>query len=500
MNFKLTSIDLQRESGCLVLGTGESGQLSGAALAVDSATGGAIGRVMENGDFKGEFQQTLLIHSPPGIAAARLLLVGFGKEEDYTGIRYRSAISKAFDTLTGTGTEDCAVFLAEMKPPDRDAPWLVRQIVEAARYAAYRSDHMKSRWNPPKLDSVFIHLPEGLDRDAAERAAREGMAIADGVWLARELGDLPGNVCTPTYLAEQAMALAGEFDSLNTVILEEEEMEKLGMGAFMAVARGSREPAKLIVMEYNGLTGNGENPNKPVVLVGKGITFDSGGISLKPGSAMDEMKFDMCGAASVFGAVRAALDLSLPIHLVGIVPATENLPGGNAVKPGDIVKSLSEQTVEILNTDAEGRLILCDALTFAGRYDPDVVIDIATLTGACRIALGAHASGLLGNYDPLIAKLGGAGQHSADRVWPLPLWEEYQDQIKSNFADMANIGGRLAGTITAACFLSRFTRDYHWAHLDIAGVSSHSGKKKGATGRPVALLVQYLLDRVSRSG
>jgi leucyl aminopeptidase len=263
------------------------------------------------------------------------------------------------------------------------------------------------------------------------------------------------------------------------------------MGALLSVARGSRQPAKLIVMEYRG----GAKNQKPIVLVGKGVTFDSGGISLKPGEAMDEMKYDMCGAASVIGTMSACAELQLGLNMVGIVPATENLPDGQATKPGDIVTSMSGQTIEILNTDAEGRLILCDALTYAGQFDPDVVIDVATLTGACIIALGHHPAGLLGNHNPLINDLLNAGKTSGDRCWELPLWDDYQEQLDSNFADMANIGGREAGTITAACFLSRFTRDYDWAHLDIAGVAWKSGKEKGATGRPVPLLTRYLLDR-----
>jgi leucyl aminopeptidase len=481
-----------------VLGITQSRQLTGTARAVDSATGGAIGRILESGDFEGKSNQTLLLHGLPDIAAERVLLVGFGKEGKCDGVRYRKAALSAFGALGNTGVKDCAVFLQEVETVDKDLPWRVRQTVEAARYMAYRSDTLKTEKKPSKLKEVFIGIPVDQEASLLQKAIREGVAIADGVELARGLADLPGNICTPTYLAERAgslkaESLAGGRESVTVTVLETADMEKLGMGALLAVARGSREPAKLITIEYRG----GGKDDKPIVLVGKGITFDSGGISLKPATAMDEMKFDMCGAASVFGALRAAIALSLPLNVVGIIPATENLPGGNAVKPGDIVTTASGKTVEIINTDAEGRLILCDALTFAQRFDPDVVIDIATLTGACRIALGDHAAGLLGNHEPLIAGLLGAGGESIDRAWQMPLWEEYQEQLKTNFADMANVGGRLAGTITAACFLSRFTEDYHWAHLDIAGVSAHSGKKKGATGRPVALLVQYLMDRAS---
>jgi leucyl aminopeptidase len=320
---------------------------------------------------------------------------------------------------------------------------------------------------------------------------RRARALADGIKLARDLGNRPGNVCTPTHLAETASELAARHDSLTCTVLEEAEMEKLGMGALLSVARGSRQPAKLITLEYRG----GAEGDKPVVLVGKGVTFDSGGISIKPGAGMDEMKFDMCGAASVLGTLSAVADLGLPLNVVGVVPATENLPDGNASKPGDIVTSMSGQTIEILNTDAEGRLILCDALTYSARFEPAVVIDIATLTGACVIALGEHASGLMSNDDQLAADLLAAGERADDRAWRLPVWEDYQKQLDSPFADMANVGGRAAGSITAACFLARFARNYRWAHFDIAGTAWLSGKSKGASGRPVALLFEYLANR-----
>ncbi len=325
---------------------------------------------------------------------------------------------------------------------------------------------------------------------AAERGLRDGIAIAAGVSLAKDLGNLPPNICTPSYLADEARKL-GKGGKLKVTVLEEAQMEKLGMGALLAVSRGSRQPAKLIIMEYRG----GAKNAKPQVLVGKGITFDSGGISIKPSAAMDEMKFDMCGAASVFGALKAVMQLGLKINLVGVVPSSENLPDGDAIKPADIVKTMSGQTVEILNTDAEGRLILCDALTYAQRFKPAAIVDMATLTGACVIALGNVVSGLFGNDDSLVKELWNAGEKSADRAWQLPLYDDYQDGLKSNFADFANVAGREGGAITAACYLSRFTKDMRWAHLDIAGTAWKSGAEKGATGRPVPLLVQYLLDR-----
>jgi leucyl aminopeptidase len=317
------------------------------------------------------------------------------------------------------------------------------------------------------------------------------MAIASGMRLTKDLANLPGNICKPEYLAEQARFLKKAYPDLKVSILDEKEMEELGMGALLAVGRGSVNPPRLIVMEYRGT----DKKQQPVVLVGKGITFDTGGISLKPGEAMDEMKYDMGGAASVFGALKACSEMQLPLNVVGVIASAENMPDGNATRPGDIVTTMSGQTVEILNTDAEGRLVLCDALTYVKKFDPEVVIDIATLTGACIIALGSHASGMLSNHSPLANDLISAGKASFDRIWELPLWDDYQEQLDSNFADFANIGGRPAGTITAACFLARFTQKYHWAHLDIAGTAWKSGKEKGATGRPVPLLMQYLMDR-----
>jgi leucyl aminopeptidase len=333
-------------------------------------------------------------------------------------------------------------------------------------------------------------LPPNVDSDHAARALQEGLAIANGVALAKDLGNLPPNICTPRYLADIARQLEKGNKAVAVTVLKETEMKKLGMGALLCVARGSHEPPRLIALEYRGA----EKSEAPVVLVGKGVTFDSGGISIKPADKLDEMKFDMCGAASVLGTLKAVLELALPINVVGIVPASENLPGGAATKPGDIVTSLSKQTIEILNTDAEGRLLLCDALTYAERFKPAVVIDIATLTGACVVALGAPASGLFTNDEEVADALLAAGSYAGDRAWRLPLWEEYGEQLKSNFADVANIGGREAGAIVAARFLARFTKAYRWAHLDIAGTAWRSGEEKGANGRPVPLLTQYLLD------
>jgi len=308
--------------------------------------------------------------------------------------------------------------------------------------------------------------------------------------LAKDLGNLGGNVCNPAFMAQTAQSLGQEF-KFPVEVLERADMEKLGMGSALSVGRASYQPCKFIVMHYRG----GEATAQPIVLVGKGLTFDTGGISLKPGADLDEMKYDMSGGGTVLGTVKTIARLALPINVVGIIPAIENMPGGNACRPGDVVTSMSGQSIEILNTDAEGRLILCDALTYAERFQPACVIDIATLTGACVIALGSHASGLFANDDGLAAELLTSGVESGDRAWQLPLWDEYQSQLKSNFADMSNLGGRPAGAITGACFLARFTKAYKWAHLDIAGTASVSGDAKGATGRPVPLLSEFLIRR-----
>ena len=376
--------------------------------------------------------------------------------------------------------------------PGRDRDWAIEQLVRALADASYRFDTTKSKKSEAKGAQDVAVLLSGKADAAARHALARGKAIADGMALARELGNLPGNVCTPTHLANTAESLAEQY-KFKVEILERKDAEKLGMGSYLSVARGSHEPPKFIVLQHKG----GKAKDKPVVLVGKGITFDTGGISLKPGAEMDEMKFDMCGAASVLGTFKALGELNLPINVVGIIAATENMPGGAATKPGDVVTSMSGQTIEILNTDAEGRLVLCDALTYAERFEPACVIDIATLTGACVIALGKIPSGLLANDDALAAELVASGTRSGDRVWQMPLWDEYQELLKSNFADMANIGGRYAGTITAACFLARFTKAYKWAHLDIAGTAWHSGDAKGATGRPVPLLCEFLVNRAA---
>ncbi|MDH5484792.1 MAG: leucyl aminopeptidase [Gammaproteobacteria bacterium] len=494
---KSGSPEKQRIS-CVAVGIYESRKLSSSAQILDDASSGYISNLIRRGECEGKLGQTLLLHNVPNTLCDRVLLIGCGREKNFDHNAFHKTSNILASFLDERGATEVFSCLTELHVKNCDTAWKINHAVQATETALYNFDQLKSKKENSRrpLRRVVFSLPSRRELPEGEQAVRNGMAIASGMTLAKDLANMPGNICTPNYLAEQARALEKTYKNLHLDILEEADMEKLGMGALLSVARGSRQPAKLICMEYKA----GDESQKPIVLVGKGVTFDSGGISLKPGAAMDEMKFDMCGASSVFGAMSAISELQLPINVIGIVPATENLPDGLATKPGDIVTSMSGTTIEILNTDAEGRLILCDALTYAKKYDPEVVIDIATLTGACVVALGSHPAGLLGNHSPLINDLLSAGKTSGDRCWELPLWDDYQEQLDSNFADIANIGGKEAGTITAACFLSRFTKKYRWAHLDIAGVAWKSGKEKGATGRPVPLLMQYIFDRMANMG
>lgn len=489
MEFSIKDVQPGRtRTSCVVVGVYEQRKLSAPALALDRAASGYIAGIVKT-DMPGKMGSTLMLHNVSGISAERVLLVGLGPEADFGPRQYREAVAAAIRTLESIGVAKAELHLTALDL--RDAAWRARQAVTIARETTYRFDRMKSAKprEPRGLREVTLAVARSSEAAAAQRGAAQGAAIAEGMILAKDLGNLPPNVCTPAFLAREARELAKRY-RLKVQVLERADMEKLGMGTLLAVARGSAEPPKLIVLEYRG-AGN----QKPVVLVGKGVTFDTGGISIKPAAEMDEMKFDMSGAGSVLGTLKAVAEMKLRMNVVGLVPATENMPGGRATKPGDIVTSMSGQTVEILNTDAEGRLILCDALTYAERYQPAAVIDIATLTGACVIALGHVVSGLYANDDALAQELISAGESAYDRVWRMPLWEDYQDQLKSNFADFANIGGRPAGSVTAACFLWRFARKYKWAHLDIAGTAWRSGKEKGSTARPVPLLSQFLLER-----
>jgi len=482
----------KQRSACVVVGVFEPRKLSVPAELLDKAARQHLSDLLRRGDMEGKAGSTLLLHNVPGTEADRVLLVGLGKEKEFREKEYREAMATAIRTLNETGGFDGTIFLTELPVKKRGVVWRVRQAVMVARATLYRFDRLKSKKDDVRrpLRKVTFCVERRSELADAEAGLMQGEAIAAGQALMKDLSNLPGNICTPTYLAEQALVLAGEH-KLGVEVLDSPEMEKLGMHSLLSVARGSHQPPKFIVLKYKGAKAD----QKPVVLVGKGVTFDTGGISLKPASEMDEMKYDMSGAASVFGAIKAAAMMKLPLNVIVIVPATENMPGGTATKPGDVVTSMSGQTIEILNTDAEGRLILCDALTYAERFEPDCVVDVATLTGACVIALGHVASGLFANNEALARELLDAGQEAYDRAWHMPLWDDYQEQLKSNFADMANIGGRPAGSITAACFLARYTKKYHWAHLDIAGTAWKSGKDKGSTGRPVPLLSQFLMAR-----
>jgi len=488
VNGNITSL----ETECLVIGVQADATLTPSASEIDQAASGYIQEILDAGDIKGKSGETLLLQKVPGIKARRVLLLGLGKADERSDRGSRKQITAAMSVIKSTNISSAVFALDGQIGADDDLYRQVRQLVEWSGCELYKYDETKSKKaDPLTLEMIGVVVAED-DNELAEFGLLDGVALVNGISTARDLGNLPGNVCTPTYLAEQAVELGEEVDNLEVSILDEDEMAELGMNSLLSVGNGSDQPSKLIVMNFKGT--NAEE--KPHVLVGKGITFDTGGISLKPGAAMDEMKFDMCGAASVFGTMTALCEMQPELNVVGIIAAAENMPSGCATKPGDIVTTMSGQTVEILNTDAEGRLVLCDALTYAERFEPQTVVDIATLTGACIIALGHHATGLLTNDDDLAAELLAAGDQAADKAWRLPLWDEFQEQLDSNFADIANIGGRPAGTVTAACFLSRFTKAYRWAHLDIAGTAWNSaGKAKGATGRCVPLLTQYLLNQ-----
>jgi leucyl aminopeptidase len=488
-------------SDCVIIGVYESQKLSNAALALDVASAGYLSNILKRGDMDGKADTTLMLHNVPGVASERMLLVGLGKESEFSEKQYCKAIRASVKALSNGGASKAATFLAELSVKQLSAKRKVALMAETTLDAAYRFDAIKRKKDESKKEeakkgiaTLYVNVALASEVKEAKAGLADGLALASGVTFAKDLGNLPPNVCTPTYLAEQAQALGKKHD-FKVKILERDELKKLGMGSFLAVSQGSEEPPKFIIMQHL----KGKKDQKPVVLVGKGITFDTGGISLKPGAEMDEMKYDMCGAASVLGTFKTISEMDLALNVIGIIPTCENMPDGRATRPGDVLTSMSGLTIEVLNTDAEGRLILCDALTYAERFEPSAVVDIATLTGACVIALGHHATGLFSNNDDLANELLKAGEASLDRAWHMPMWDDYQPLLDSNFADIANIGGRAAGSITAACFLSRFAKKYDWAHLDIAGTAWKSGKEKGGTGRPVPLLTEFLVNRASSS-
>ena len=481
-------------AGVLVVGAFADGTLPPSARAIDEASKGKLSAVIKRGDLDAKAGSALLLHDLPGITAERVLMVSLGKRDDAGDTTFRDTVGSAARALARSPAREAAVAIADLELPGRSLAWRVQQASRVLADGAYRFDVPGVAGKTPTERGARRISLLVADKDKSnpeiERAVRQGLAVAEGMALAKDLGNLGGNICNPAYLAQTAQALGKEF-KFDVEVLERADMEKLGMGSALSVGRASYFPCKFIVMHYRG----GRAGAKPIVLLGKSLTFDTGGISLKPGAEMDEMKYDMSGGGSVLGVFKAIARMALPLNVVGIVPAVENMLGGNATRPGDVVTSMSGQTIEILNTDAEGRLVLCDALTYAERFQPTCVIDAATLTGACVVALGSVASGLFANDDELAAELLKAGTDSGDRAWHMPLWDDYQAQLKSNFADMSNIGGRGAGAVTAACFMARFAKAFKWAHLDIAGTASVSGDAKGSTGRPVPLLTTFLIRR-----
>ena len=489
-SFVVTGSAARQKTDCAIVGLHEGSELAGATAQLDAASGGRIARLIKRGDFKGRAGEIVVIDADRG-PAERILVAGLGKKDGYGRKRYKKALAAAFAAAARTAAKDAVCYLALDPIADTDTYYRARLAAEAIGGALYRIPVIRSKRDKsaPHLKSLGFAVQDRDQRAEAQRGLEHGLGIAAGAALTRDLANLPANVCTPGHLAQRAREMAKTYPSVRAQVLEERDLKRLKMGSFLSVTAGTDEPAKLIVLRHDGGRKNGA----PIVLVGKGVTFDSGGISLKQPPGMDEMKFDMTGAASVFGALKAAAEIGLRRNVIGIVPACENMPSGRATKPGDIVTSMSGQTIEVINTDAEGRLILCDALTYARRFKPAVVVDIATLTGACVVALGAHLSAVMSNDDELAAQLEEAGRRAEDRCWHLPMAEEYHDQLKSNFADFANACGRDGGAITAACFLAKFTDGLRWAHLDIAGTAYLTGSQKGSTGRPVPLLVDFLL-------
>lgn len=477
----------------LLLAIDESGKLTETGQAADKITGGLISKLFKQKVVSGKLGECFPLVLENAASHPAALLVGCGKSSELTEGGYRKLLQAATKALNTLSVKQADSALTELSVGKRSLAWRVKFHTETCLDAIYRFDHYKTQKETITLEKLVLYVDKKHEAEA-KAALAQGLAIANGMTLTKDLGNQPSNVCTPTYLANQAKALVKEFPSIKLNVLDEKAMEKLGMGALLGVTKGSSEPAKLICLEYRG----GNKKQAPTALVGKGITFDTGGNSLKSPDNMVGMKYDMCGGATVFGVFRAIAELKLPINLVGVIPAVENMPGGDAYKPEDILKSLSGITIEVISTDAEGRLILSDALSYCEQtYQPEVIIDIATLTGAVVIALGFHATGLMSNDDALAHDLLKAGTDSFDRAWQLPLWEEYQEQIKSPFADIANTGGRSAGSITAGCFLSRFTKKMRWAHLDVAGTAAMmmGTSERLATGRPVPLLVQYLINQ-----
>ena len=495
-------LPLKQKMGCIILPIYESAKISDAIKKLDAKLATHIAALIKKGEIEGKIGQTLLFYPALSEKFERVLLIGCGKHKALTESQYKEIISTATQALKKTPSTEAYCYLAEIAVQDREVAWKIKYATELMYELDYEFTEFKSKKSHTakikRLRKFYWLIDNKKALYLAETSLEQAMAISEGVKLTKDLANTPANICTPSYLANKAEELGKlhkKSNKLSVAILETKELKALKMGSFLSVTQGSPEAPKLITLSYRG---NKKKEEKPIVLVGKGITFDTGGNSLKPASSMIGMKYDMCGAAAVMGVMHAAAILQLPLNIIGVIPSCENTPGGKASRPDDIVTSMSGITIEIANTDAEGRLILCDALTYCERYHPDVVIDIATLTGACIVALGSQASALMTNHQPLANDLLKAGQTSLDRAWQLPIWEEYQQQLKSPVADLCNIGGPEAGSITAACFLANFTKNFHWAHLDVAGTAAkYTGDKKGASGRPVPLLMQYLINKIN---
>ncbi|BFU63738.1 leucyl aminopeptidase [Rodentibacter abscessus] len=490
MKYQAKSTALSQAVECILIGVYENNEFSKSFSEIDHATQGYLNQLIKSGELTGKLGQTLLLRDLNGIAAKRVLIVGCGQKGELTERQYKQLIQNTLKALKEANIQEAVSYLTEIELKNRDLYWNVRFAIETIEHTNYQFDQFKSKKaEAPNLKSITFNT----DCTQAELAITHAQAIAAGVKAARDIANMPPNVCNPAYLVEQAKNLAEKSTALSLGVIDEKRMAELGMNAYLAVSRGSANPAYMSVLHFN----NAPDKNaKPIVLVGKGLTFDAGGISLKPAAEMDEMKYDMGGAASVFGTMQAITELNLPLNVIAVLAGCENLPDGNAYRPGDILTTMNGLTVEVLNTDAEGRLVLCDALTYVERFEPELVIDVATLTGACVVALGQHNSGLISEDENLANDLLNAAQQTNDKAWRLPLSEEYQEQLKSPFADLANIGGRWGGASTAGAFLSNFTKKYRWAHLDIAGTAWLQGANKGATGRPVSLLTQFLINQI----
>ena len=488
----ITSIDV---NGAAIFGVFTDKNIKILAKYLKTTDIAKIKEIIKKSSFEGKINQSLCIYDTSNKKLEKIYLVGLGEKNKYSERSFIKAVSALSKICKNNNLKNIFLNIDSLLTDKIKQDWAIRNIsihINGIDYV-YNETKNKTKIKTNYKISKIIFISSLLKKSylsSLKKYFQQGVAISSGIKLAKKLGDLPSNICTPTYLAKTATDLGKTNKKLNIKIHNEKEMKSMGMNCLLSVGNGSEEPSKLITMKYNG----GAKNEKPIALVGKGITFDTGGISIKPSNGMDEMKYDMCGAASVLGTMKTISELNLKINVVGVIASAENMPSGSATNPGDVVTTMSGQTVEILNTDAEGRLVLCDALTYVSRFKPKHVIDVATLTGAVLVALGKVASGVLSNDEKLTEMLMKSSNVSHDYIWELPMWEEFQSELDSNFADIANIGKRYAGTITAACFLSRFTEDYSWAHLDIAGTAWNEGANKGGTGRPVSLLTHFLLE------